>query len=131
MDVSTPSTLDRKRGKMLITISLETSLKKLVRLTAQTLRGSERMPVSCDSVCCVIGFFPWASIDYAQVLLAPAGVFRGNSLGDAVAEAVGMPDTLSFYDFDGDVLYGRTRSLGHNDVACRHVWLLSLYLYCQ
>jgi hypothetical protein len=30
---------------MLMTISLEMSMKKLVRLTAHTLRGSERHPV--------------------------------------------------------------------------------------
>ena len=47
MLVLTPSTLDRKRGRMLITISLEMSMKKLVRLTAQTLRGRERSPPFC------------------------------------------------------------------------------------
>ncbi|NIO70910.1 MAG: hypothetical protein GTN71_18220, partial [Anaerolineae bacterium] len=42
MLVFTPSTLDRNRGRMLITISLEMSMKKLVRLAAHTLRGSVR-----------------------------------------------------------------------------------------
>jgi hypothetical protein len=42
MLVFTPSTLDRNRDRMLITISLETSMKKLVRLAAHTLRGSVR-----------------------------------------------------------------------------------------
>ena len=38
--VFTPNTLERNRGRILITISLEISMKKLVRLTAQTLRGN-------------------------------------------------------------------------------------------
>jgi hypothetical protein len=40
--VFTPRTLERKRGRMFRTISLEMSMKKLVRLTAQMLRGRER-----------------------------------------------------------------------------------------
>jgi hypothetical protein len=44
--VRTPSTLLRKSGRMLMTISLEMSMKKLVRLTAHTLRGSDRQPVA-------------------------------------------------------------------------------------
>ena len=40
--VPTPSTLARKSGKTFTNISLETSVKKLARLVAQTLRGSER-----------------------------------------------------------------------------------------
>ena len=40
--ILTPKTLNRKRGRMLITISLEMSIKKLVRLTAHTLRGRSR-----------------------------------------------------------------------------------------
>ena len=44
MFVPTPKTLLKNSGKMLTTISLEMSIKKLVRLTAQTLRGSARQP---------------------------------------------------------------------------------------
>ena len=40
--VFTPSTLARKSGRTLMTISLEMSMKKLVRLTAHTLRGQSR-----------------------------------------------------------------------------------------
>ena len=43
MLVLTPSTPERNSGRRLITISLEMSMKKLVRLTAHTLRGSERI----------------------------------------------------------------------------------------
>ena len=54
MLVLMPRTLDRKRGKMLMTISLEMSMKKLVRLTAQMLRGSDLMDTfsswDCGSV---------------------------------------------------------------------------------
>jgi hypothetical protein len=45
MLVLTPRTLARKRGRTLMTISLEMSIRKLVRLTAHTLRGRWRMPV--------------------------------------------------------------------------------------
>jgi hypothetical protein len=38
----TPSTLARNNGSRLITISLDTSIKKLVTLTAHTLRGNWR-----------------------------------------------------------------------------------------
>jgi hypothetical protein len=41
MFVFTPSTLDKNSGRMLMTISLEMSMKKLVRLTAHTFRGSD------------------------------------------------------------------------------------------
>ncbi len=40
--VFTPSTFARNSGRMFITISLETSMKKLVALTAHTLRGRLR-----------------------------------------------------------------------------------------
>ena len=40
--VFTPSTLARNSGRTLMTISLEMSIKKLVRLTAHTLRGRSR-----------------------------------------------------------------------------------------
>jgi hypothetical protein len=45
MLVRTPNTLLRNSGKMLITISLDMSMKKLVRLTAHTFLGNERQPV--------------------------------------------------------------------------------------
>ena len=38
--VRAPRTLARKRGRTFSTISLETSVRKLVRLAAQTLRGT-------------------------------------------------------------------------------------------
>jgi hypothetical protein len=44
--VLTPRTLARNSGRMLMTISLEMSIRKLVRLTAHTLRGSCRR--SCN-----------------------------------------------------------------------------------
>ncbi len=46
MLVLTPKTLDKKSGSKLMTISLEVSIKKLVTLTAQTLRGKLRTPAA-------------------------------------------------------------------------------------
>lgn len=43
--VRTPRMLKRNRGNIFITISLEMSIKKLVRLTAHSLRGRLRKPV--------------------------------------------------------------------------------------
>ena len=40
--VFTPSTFARNNGRMFSTISLDTSMKKLVALTAHTLRGKLR-----------------------------------------------------------------------------------------
>ena len=42
--VPTPMTLARKRGNKLVTISLDTSVKKLVALVIQTLRESLEPP---------------------------------------------------------------------------------------
>ncbi|MDO9545541.1 MAG: hypothetical protein Q7J07_02180 [Pelolinea sp.] len=48
--IFTPRILDKNNGMILITISLEISMKKLVRLTAQMLRGRSLMGVLDFSV---------------------------------------------------------------------------------
>ena len=49
MLVLTPSILKRKSGRLLTTVSLETSMKKLVRLTVHTLRGKSRT-LACSGI---------------------------------------------------------------------------------
>jgi hypothetical protein len=82
MPLPTPSTLLRKRGRRLITISLEMSIKKLVRLTAQTLRGSERQPV--PGVEADVVLLNRAALELAYAMIAQGKVLYERDLATRV-----------------------------------------------
>jgi hypothetical protein len=55
-----------------------------------------------------------------QVLQAPVRVLAGDALGDAVAQAIGMTDALSFYNFHWQIINVLARGFCYYNVPFRH-----------